>query len=684
MPYKHGPQTSRRLFVLYFVTTLAPAVGLGWLGWRMIGQDRALESQRIQERREHAADLGAAALERILAEVEEQLTNLSTLPAFTIGESAWKGGKLRDGATLLVFGQHGVLQHAGVPLPYYPALPPAEEPPPLLFLPGETLEFQKNDPAGAIRAFRELASSKDPAVRAAALLRLGRNYRKTGDLPKALSAFEALAALRDIPVNGLPAGLVARQGSALVLEAMNRKADLKRQASALVADLHDGRWQLTRAAYQFFDEQARRWLGNEPTEAGGTDRLALAEGAESVWNEWQVAGRQEAGLRGQRTLWVNGRSVLLLWRGSAERLVPFQLIRTKRREPYSEPEVGTALIALVIGPRYLESAWLGGLEPVWKNQRVEFALTDAEGRRVIGQPAGPIARQSVRTASATRLPWTLHAISTGSGFSPGDLSGRTRLLLAAIAMMALLVLAGGYFINRAIARELSVAQLQSDFVAAVSHEFRTPLTTIRQLSEMLVRGRVSSEQRRQQFYEALLGESERLHRLVEGLLNFGRMEAGELRYRFEPLDPTGLVRNVVAEFQREVSKDGYHIEFTENADLPAIRADQESLARVFWNLLDNAVKYSPECRTIWVDLTRIGKRLIVRVRDQGLGIPVEEQKEIFRKFVRGAASGAASIKGTGIGLAMARQIVEAHGGEISVESAPGKGSAFTVLLPLGE
>jgi signal transduction histidine kinase len=339
---------------------------------------------------------------------------------------------------------------------------------------------------------------------------------------------------------------------------------------------------------------------------------------------------------------------------------------------------------LMIGPRYLESAWLGGLETVRKNQGVEFALTDAEGRRILGQPDGPIARQSVRTASATRLPWTLHAISTGNGFSPGELSGRTRLLLAAIAMMALLVLAGGYFINRAIARELSVAQLQSDFVAAVSHEFRTPLTTMRQLSEMLVRGRVSNDQRRQEFYEALLGESERLHRLVEGLLNFGRMEAGELRYRFEPLDPTGLVRNVVDEFQREVSKDGYHIELTENADLPAIRADQESLARVFWNLLDNAVKYSPECHTVWVDLMRAGKRLMVRVRDQGLGIPAEEQKEIFRKFVRGAASGAASIKGTGIGLAMARQIVEAHGGEISVESAPGKGSAFTVLLPLVE
>jgi signal transduction histidine kinase len=661
MSHKHGPQTSRRLFVLYFVTTLAPAVGLGWLGWRMIGQDRALGSQRIQERREHAADLGAAALERILAEVEEQLTSFSTLSLSAIHDRVWKTGKLSDGATLLVFGQHGVVQHAGVPLPYYPKLPFAGEPSTLLFSPGETLEFQKNDTAGAIRAFRELANSKDAALRAAALLRLGRNYRKTGDVPKALAAFEELATLGDTHVNGLPARLVAHQGSALLFEAMNRREDLKRQAAALSTDLHVGRWQLTKGAYQFFDEQARHWLQDTAAQPDEMYRLALAAGAESIWNDWQAVGRQEASLQGQRTLWLKDQSVLLLWRGSAERVV-----------------------ALVLGPRYFESVWLGSLQPLWKNQGVEFALTDAEGRRVLGKPDGEMARQSVRTAASTRLPWTLHAISTGNGFGPGDLTGRTRLLVAAIAMMALLILAGGYFINRAIARELRVAQLQSDFVAAVSHEFRTPLTTIRQLSEMLVRGRVSSEQRRQQFYEALLGESERLHHLVEGLLNFGRMEAGELRYRFEPLDPAGLVRHVVAEFQREVSKDGYCIELIENADLPEIRADKESLARVFWNLLDNAVKYSPECHTVWVDLMRAGKKLIVRVRDQGLGIPVEEQKEIFRKFVRGAASGAASIKGTGIGLAMARQIVEAHGGEISVESAPGKGSAFTVLLPLVE
>ena len=115
-----------------------------------------------------------------------------------------------------------------------------------------------------------------------------------------------------------------------------------------------------------------------------------------------------------------------------------------------------------------------------------------------------------------------------------------------------------------------------------------------------------------------------------------------------------------------------------------IAGDREALTNALWNLLDNAIKYSLECRTVWVDLERQDHRLAIRVRDQGLGIPASEQKEVFRKFVRGAAAKAENIKGTGIGLAMVHHIVTAHGGELCLSSEPGAGSTFTVLLPVEE
>jgi signal transduction histidine kinase len=246
------------------------------------------------------------------------------------------------------------------------------------------------------------------------------------------------------------------------------------------------------------------------------------------------------------------------------------------------------------------------------------------------------------------------------------------------------VLVGSYFTARAAARELAVARLQSDFVSAVSHEFRTPLTSMRHLTELLEGGIVSEEERRRQYYSALGRESARLHRLVESLLSFGRMEAGGLEYSFEPVNPAELAEDVVVDFQRELSDSGCRIELRQAEACPTILADREALGRALWNLLDNAVKYSPACPTVWVDVAAEGRRVAIRVRDQGLGIPAEEQKQIFRKFVRGAAAKAANVKGTGIGLALVQHIVRAHGGEVLLESAPGKGSTFTILLPVGD
>jgi signal transduction histidine kinase len=249
-----------------------------------------------------------------------------------------------------------------------------------------------------------------------------------------------------------------------------------------------------------------------------------------------------------------------------------------------------------------------------------------------------------------------------------------------MAVLGALILAGGGFIGQTVSRELAVARLQSDFVSAVSHEFRTPLTTLCQLSEMLKRGRVTREESRNQYYTLLYEESRRLHRLVESLLNFGRLESGKLRFRFEELAAAEFLRQSASEFAETQQAHGYRFE-VETIESPMIRADRETLQCVLWNLFENAVKYSTDCRTVWVNLATRGGRVEIAVRDQGIGIPVGEQRRIFEKFVRGSAARNAEIRGTGIGLAMARQIVRAHGGEITLDSEVGKGSTFRVLLP---
>jgi signal transduction histidine kinase len=197
----------------------------------------------------------------------------------------------------------------------------------------------------------------------------------------------------------------------------------------------------------------------------------------------------------------------------------------------------------------------------------------------------------------------------------------------------------------------------------VSHEFRSPLTTVRQMAEMLEMDRLPTEQRRRQYYGVLAGEAARLQRLVETLLNFGRMEAGAERFTFADVDAAALVRGVVSDIEPHARHAGTQIEMGGAGSAIHVRADANALALALRNLLDNAIKYSPDHSTVSVELKKEDGRAAIRVVDRGTGIPAAEQQVIFQKFVRGRTAIDANVKGTGVGLSMVQHIVRAHGGD---------------------
>lgn len=238
--------------------------------------------------------------------------------------------------------------------------------------------------------------------------------------------------------------------------------------------------------------------------------------------------------------------------------------------------------------------------------------------------------------------------------------------------------------NRVIELDAKRAQVQSDFVAAVSHEFRSPLTTIRTITDLLIDDRIPGESKRRESFLYLGRETKRLHTLVEALLDFGQIESGTMHYRMISCDAFEIARIAVAEFGDQAEAAGFDIEldFTPNSAL--IRADEEALRRIIRNLLENAVKYSPEYKQIWVLGEIENQMVLLSVRDRGMGIDPTDQRAIFQRFVRGDAAKKAGIKGTGIGLAMAKQICDAMGGEIHLQSELGIGSTFTVVFPLAK
>jgi signal transduction histidine kinase len=252
------------------------------------------------------------------------------------------------------------------------------------------------------------------------------------------------------------------------------------------------------------------------------------------------------------------------------------------------------------------------------------------------------------------------------------------LTLAALS----LVLAGGIALTyRNVTKEMALARLKSDFVSNVSHELRTPLSLIRLYAETLEMGRLTSPEKYQEYYCIIRKESERLTALINNILDFSRIEAGRKEYDFRETDMCELVHNTLDSYRYQLEQSGF--QFEEKIDeVPPMRVDREAMARSLLNLVNNALKYSQDRKYIGVNLYRDNGSVKLEVVDQGIGIPHQEQQKIFEKFYRVGDPLVHNTKGSGLGLSLVRHIVQAHGGEVAVDSAPGQGSKFTIVLPV--
>jgi len=629
----------RNLLLFFVLVVCLPAATVIVLGIRLLDQDRAISRQRQLEILDRAAGDAVRILEQDLSRRAERLA----------GGECPVADALEDAVCVVL--RHDRIE--AVPagrIAFFPVARRLREAAADPFIEADVNEFQ--DPVNlehALSIATKRATSDDAAVRAGALLRRGRILRKSGRIKEALEALDELSRIPSISINAEPADLAARRMRCAILEKQAAIHTLMEEAASLARDLHGGRWQLDREAFEYIDEQVHAWLG-KPVESNN-EAVAFSAALAWVYDKWMKSAPKLSTADAAGAVMLNGNvPVTILWSFD-----------------------GTQATAFIAGPRFLKSTWIPELA-----EAVSPAQPD-----LVYPGALPVSNgaKTQRIAAETGLPWTVVLTNPrGAGESP-EFRARRRNLIAGLTVVVIVIVVGSYFIWHAVNRELAVARLQSDFVSAVSHEFRTPLTALRQFNELLAEADGPTQEKRHAFYQAQTRATARLHNLVESLLDFGRMEAGRHPYKFASLDAAALAHDVTEEFSREASALGFRIACNAVSDPCPISADAEALSRALWNLLDNAIKYSGDSKSVEVRVERLNGSVSMAVHDYGIGVPASEQKAIFQKFVRGAASRSAGIRGTGLGLAMVQHIVRAHRGTVSVRSGEGEGATFTILLP---
>ncbi len=334
-----------------------------------------------------------------------------------------------------------------------------------------------------------------------------------------------------------------------------------------------------------------------------------------------------------------------------------------------EPEV---FVEDMIGPRLQSIA------------RDQFVISVHRGGTPVYNTA-PTDSAGVRAEALTREFWLLPDYALGIRPKGPSLQQvideRTTTNIILLVAVDLALVLAVVLVFRNVRKEVRLAQNKSDFVSNVSHEIRTPLALISMFAETLELDRVPTEEKKKEYYGIIHREAHRLSGIVNKILNFSQAEAKKKLIQLGMIHPDTEIREVLKTYDFHLSNKGFTYTFNERPDL-YIRADREAFVEVVSNLIDNAIKYSQDVKKLEINCRRTEGYGIISIRDHGVGISHEDQKHVFDKFYRVSSGNLAKTRGTGLGLSLVKQLMDAQHGTITLYSEPGKGSTFTLSFPL--
>jgi signal transduction histidine kinase/tetratricopeptide (TPR) repeat protein len=695
----------KRLIIIFLLTIFVPSISLSIFGIRAIRNERFRMAKQIENEHRRAAENLKLGIDSQFKELGSILQNLAHSSAFMQRDDAGIKNLLDA-------------QLAGNPLvelvfiafegedPFFPLFQPRSSG--SLFSTGlksegvlqerlrraEAYEFKERNYKSAVSLYRNLFDqSPDTNVKARMLANISRCLVKAEDYEGAIQNYQRIC--EDYPESftssGLPLVLISQLQMASCYLKLGELQTSLQTSLDLYRDILHMRWPLSETQFKTYAALAEDAISDILSEnqliLSRDDYKKEFDRLKSLHQErleqWMVVEdiRREIvpELRGRRD-------------PSQYQLDPFRFHKTLNGrdfllsvvqipDPSQSHSVG--LLGIKIEERHLiENVIPSAIANIQFIDSPDVVISNLSGEILLGER-----NSSAETPTTTAFfednfpPWRIEIFQSG-GEALGTLDLKRNFYFWTILTLVVVLISGALLISRTIAQEMAILRLKSDFVSSVSHEFKSPLTSIKALAERLRDGKVKDSERMKQYFSVITQDADRLTHLVRNILDFSKIEEGKKEYEFEETDIARLVTQKIEDFRREEIAKEMSIQTRISEDIPHLDVDKEALSQALNNLLDNAVKFSAGRKKIEVILKKENANVIIEVKDKGIGIPADDLNKIFDKFYQGHKSVRQTAKGTGLGLTLVKHTIEAHGGRVEVKSRAGEGSTFSVILPI--
>lgn len=556
----------------------------------------------------------------------------------------------------------------------------------------EDLEFKENNPAAAIRIYQEIASTFPvPRLKAIALGEIARIYLFRAEWQTAYDYYsqiiEKYPQARDL--HNLHLRFYAKYQRVVTLDNMNRRAEAMNALLELYRDLLDHSDEVNRTQYDFFVERIQKFFqrlisgfeGERKREYSALYSRLQEQKKKNIGAKYLVEKLHQRLSRDiiERNTYRNRFKFLSDYAVEQPYLVAYILLSR------IENQVVEAALGLEINLEWLKKQ----IFPRLMNKEnypedVAMAILDENRKIVLGGEESLLNRPVVLLPLRDPLDfWQLGIFPTAQNpLLQGG--GRTLYLkLGGIFLLWLFIIAGSVALLYHLRKQQLLSLQKSTFISSVTHELKTPLTSIRIFAEFLAkRESFQGDAEARKYLRILQAESERLARMVDNVLDYSKIERGVKKYQFEYEEAEAVIRSAVDAFRYYAETQGIDIQVDLPDSLGEVYIDRHAIIQALLNLLSNAAKYSLDKTPVVVSAREREGFLVIRVCDRGIGIEKKHLKHIFEDYYRVEDGKAAHVAGSGLGLALVKHVVEAHGGEVAVESEYGKGSAFTIKLPL--